>query len=114
MQKRQTLWCGPGWRPSGQQPPSMLPATLPYIAPSRPSVSAPVGQSWERFWSCGGWRALDPARQHDKTSQASEPWSPPPPLRRTTKDWPAGGGKRQQAAVEGSVAGGRRAARRGQ
>lgn len=119
MQKtwRQTLWCGPGWRPSGQQPPSMLPATLPYIAPPRPSVSAPVGQSWERAWSCGGWRALDPARQHDKTSQASEPWSPPLRLacwwwqeatgrsRGLGGRWSAGGASRAIAATTIIIAG---------
>lgn len=45
MREIPTLRRRPGSRPPGQQPPppSMLPATLPYIAPPRPSVNAAVG-----------------------------------------------------------------------
>jgi hypothetical protein len=68
----------PCLRPPGQQPPSMLPATLPYIAPPRPSASTCVGQSRQRAWSCGGWRPLDlaPARQTGQRPPTS-PWSSP-------------------------------------
>jgi hypothetical protein len=50
MREIPTLRRRSGSRPPGQQPPppSMLPATLPYIAPPRPSVNAAVGQSWQR------------------------------------------------------------------
>lgn len=95
-----------GSRPPGQQPPSMLPATLPYSAPPRPSVNAPVGQSWQRAWSCGGWRALDPAPARQDWPATSDKPLEPAVARRRQREAIA-----LTAAIAAPVAGGRRAAR---